>query len=257
MHRSWLAAAVLATALLGAPAATARPSAPQQPKPWCGPNVTTLTDHVCYVDGGKDAAGRRTLVIYLHGILAKIPGFQYVQQRWMAQEAKSNSFTLLIPTAPSEGAGYAWPTTAKALAEKEAGILAGIKKARADLEEKMGTKFDETFIVGFSSGAYYASSLATRNAIDVNGYIVLAGGYAKLKPGDEPATRAPIFVGVSAADPGSANHSRALAGALARARWPSKVESRNTGHGVDRAFMAHGISWLRARSGNGSRIAAK
>jgi len=248
MRRSHLAAAVLASSLLVAPTVSAegRGSAPAKDKPWCGPDVTTLSDHVCYVDGGADTTGRRTLVVYLHGVLAKTPGFQYVQQHWMAQEAKSNSFTLLMPTAPDASGYYAWPGSAKALKDQEAAILDGIKKARADLEKRAGAPFDETFVVGFSSGAYYASSLAVRGALDVDGYIVLAGGGAWMKPGEQPATRAPVFIGVSAADPGSADHSRAFAGLLGQAHWPLRVETRNTGHGVDRAFLAHGITWLRA-----------
>ncbi|MEA2749294.1 MAG: hypothetical protein QOI41_3437 [Myxococcales bacterium] len=245
MRRSCLAAAVLASSLLTARTVSAEAGAAAKERPWCGPDVTTLSDHVCYVDGGPGSTGRRTLVIYLHGVLAKTPGFQYVQQRWMAQEAKLGSFTLLMPTAPDASGYYAWPGSAKALKDQEAAILDGIKTARADLEKRAGARFDETFVVGFSSGAYYASSLATRGAIDVDGYIVLAGGGAWMKPGEQPATRAPVFVGVSAADPSSAIHSRAFAGVLAAAHWPSRVETRNTGHGVDRAFMARGLTWLR------------
>ena len=100
-------------------------------------------------------------------------------------------------------------------------------------------------MVGFSSGAYYASSLAVRGAMDVDGYIVLAGGGAWVPPGEQPPTRAPVFVGVSAADPSTADHARAFAGVLAGAHWPFRVETRSTGHGVDRAYMAHGLTWLR------------
>lgn len=209
--------------------------------------MTTLSDHVCYVDGTTttSTASRRTLVIYLHGVLAKTPGFQYVQQRWMAQEAKANGFTLLMPTAPDRGASFAWPGTDKALKENEAPILETIQRSRAELERRAGVKFDETFIVGFSSGAYYASSLAVRGAVDVDGYIVLAGGGAWMRPARETATRSPVFVGVSAADRGSAAHSRGFASMLASAHWPLRMETRNTGHGVDRAFMAHGLAWLR------------
>jgi predicted esterase len=247
MHRTLLAAAAVATSLFTAQAVSARPvAASAEPKPWCGSEVSTLSDHVCFVDGAPAGATRRTLVVYLHGVLAKTPGFQYVQQRWMAQEAKLNGFTLLMPTAPDESGYYAWPGSAKALKEKDAAVVDGIKNARAELEKRNGAKFDEVFVVGFSSGAYYASSLATRGALDVDGYIVLAGGGSWMKSGEEPATRAPVFVGVSAADPGSANHSRGFANMLASTHWPLRVETRNTGHGVDRAFMAHGLAWLRS-----------
>jgi predicted esterase len=215
------------------------------PKPWCAPEVEELSDHVCFLDGGAPADGRRTLVIYLHGALAKTPGFQYVQQRAMALHAKRHGFTVLMPTGPSDGVGYVWPTSEKDQKEKEPAILAGIEKARADVEKRVGHPFDETFVVGFSSGAYYASTLAVRGGLDVDGYVVLAGGSSWAR-GVAPK-RAPIFVGVSAADSQTAGHSRAFAGALASMRWPFRVEERNAGHFVDWTFMAHGIAWLRAQ----------
>jgi predicted esterase len=214
-------------------------------KPYCAPEVSELSHHVCYFDGGAPADGQKTLVVYLHGSLALNNGFFYMQQRAMALHAKKHGFTVLMPTSPSDGAGYVWPTSQTAQKEQEAGILAGIKKARVDLEAKVGHAFDETFVVGFSSGAYYGSSLAVRGALDVDGYIVLAGGSSWVKTPQAPGKRAPIFVGVSAADKQTAGHSRAFAGSLAAMHWPFKVEERNAGHMVDWTFMAHGIAWLR------------
>ncbi len=218
-------------------------------KTWCAPEVKELSDHVCYFDGGTPADGKQTLVIYLHGALAQTPGFFYMQQRAMALHARKHGFTVLMPTGPSDGVGYVWPTGQAAQKEQEPGILAGIAKARVDLEARVGHRFDETFVVGFSSGAYYGSSLAVRNMLDVDGYIVLAGGSSWVKADTmSKSKRAPVFVGVSAADPQTANHSRSFAGALAGMGWPFKVEERNAGHMVDWTFMAHGIAWLRDRT---------
>jgi predicted esterase len=222
-------------------------------KPYCAPEVGELSHHVCWFDGGVPADGRKTLVVYLHGSLAMTPGFFYMQQRAMALHAKRHNFTVVMPTGPSDGVGYVWPTSQKAQKEQEAGVLASIAKARADVEAKVGHGFDETFVVGFSSGAYYGSSLAVRNMLDVDGYIVLAGGSSWVKSSETGGSagakkRAPVFVGVSAADPQTANHSRSFAGSLAAMGWPFKVEERNAGHMVDWTFMTHGIAWLRARS---------
>jgi hypothetical protein len=84
--------------------------------------------------------------------------------------------------------------------------------------------------------------------LDVDGYIILAGGSSWVKTESASAKRAPVFVGVSAADPQTAGHSRSFAGSLAAAKWPFKVEERNAGHMVDWTFMTHGIAWLRERS---------
>ncbi len=217
-------------------------------KPWCAPEVTQLSDHVCYFDGGVPEGGRRTLVVYLHGALAMTPGFAWMQQRAMALHAKKHGFTVVIPTAPSDGVGYVWPTSQTAQKDQEAGILAAIQKARAEVEKRVEHPFDETFVVGFSSGAYYGSSLAVRGALDVDGYIVLAGGSSWVRADHVAQKRAPVFVGVSAADPQTAAHSRAFGGALGAMGWPARVEERNAGHMVDWTFMAHGITWLRERT---------
>ncbi len=243
---------MLAACAFVAPAAQAAPKNAKlaaEPKPWCAPEVTELSDHVCYHEGGTPSDGRRTLVIYLHGALAQTPGFQYLQQRAMAMHADRHNFTVLMPTAPSDGVGYVWPTGQKAQKEQEPAILAGIAKARTDLEQKVGHKFDETFVVGFSSGAYWGSSAAIRGVLPADGFIVLAGGSSWAQRGDTDVPRAPIFVGISAADPQTANHSRALAGTLASMHWPYKAEERNAGHMVDWTFMAHGIAYLRNLKG--------
>lgn len=251
--RPWLAGVVLAVwALSSGPSASAGGSRGATPadesKPWCAPEVSELSDHVCFSEGGTPADGRRTLVVYLHGLLATTPGFQWLQQRAMAFHAKRLAFTVLLPTSPKVDRAYVWPTSRAAQEQQEAEIVAGIQKARADLEQRLGHGFDEAFVVGFSSGAYYASSLAIRGVLDVDGYIVLVGGASWVRSEATATRRAPVFVGVSAADAQTASHSRAFAAALAGMGWPYRVEERNAGHMVDWAFMTHGIQWLRART---------
>ena len=244
--RPLLALAVLVACAVATPSASAEPV-----KTWCAPELGELSDHVCFVDGGAPVPPdeqRRTLVIYLHGALATKPGFAWMQQRAMATYAKRHGFTVVIPTGPSDGVGFVWPASAKDLKEKEPAILAGLKQARSDVARRVGHAFDETFVVGFSSGAYYASSLALRSALDVDGTIVLAGGAGWVTPAEGSGKRAPVFVGVSSADPLSAAHSRGLAGSLATLHWTARAEERAVGHGVDGVFMSHGIAWLRDRT---------
>lgn len=221
-------------------------------KPWCAPEVHELSDHVCYAEGTVPEDGRRTLVVYMHGAYATTPGFAWLQQRAMALHAKRLGFTVLLPTSPLVKNAYVWPTSEAAQKEQETTLLAGIKKARADLEKKVGHGFDETFVVGFSSGAYYASSLAVRGGLDVDGFVVLAGGSSWARSAGEGQKRAPVFVGVSAADKQTSGHSRALAGTLATLGWPFKVEERNAGHEVDWGLLTHGIAWLRGRTSKGA-----
>lgn len=236
---------VLTPAAAAGPAAAKVPSG-DSPKPWCAPEVSELDDHVCYFDGGAPSDGRHTLVIYLHGMLATTPGFFWLQERAMALHAKRHNFTVLMPASPKTDVGYVWPTSQVAQREQEAAVVEGLRKDRTALEKRVGHTFDETFVVGFSSGAYYASSLALRGVLDVQGYIVLAGG-STWPRGAATTRRAPVFVGVSAADAQTADDSRAFARSLAALGWPHHVEERNAGHMVDWTFMAHGIGWLRSQ----------
>jgi len=240
-----LVACLVALVILVAPRPAA--AAPTASAPWCAPEVSELSDHVCYFDGGAKDDGRRTLVIYLHGMLATTPGFQYLQQRAMAMHAGKHGFTVLLPTSPLTPGGYLWPTSAVAQKDQEPGVIAGLHAARVALETKLGHPFDEVFVIGFSSGAYYASSLALRSALDVDGYMVLAGA-ASWGPKQTPGKRAPVFVGVSAADKATAQDSRGFAGTLSAMGWPFRVEERQAGHMVDWTFMAHGIAWLREKA---------
>ncbi len=240
---------LLACALPGAAGAATPngPTSPAVPKPWCAPEVTELSSHVCFFDGPVPADGRRTLVIYLHGMLADTPGFAWLQHRAMAIHAKRLGFTVLMPTSPKEDSAFVWPTSESAIKEKEPAIIAGIAQARADLVARVGHDFDETFVVGFSSGAYYGSAAALRSAIPCDGTIVLAGGSAWARPDLTKERRAPIFVGVSAADRQTREHSRAFGGALNALHWPHRTEEQNAGHMVDWTLIAHGIGWLRAQ----------
>lgn len=249
---------LLAFALPGAALAKtpATPAPAQGPKPWCAPEVIELSSHVCYFEAPPPADGRHTLVIYLHGMLADTPGFAWLQHREMALHAKRLGFTVLMPTSPKEDNAFVWPTSEAAIKDKEPAIVSGIAKARADLVARIGHDFDETFVVGFSSGAYYGSAAALRGAIPSDGTIVLAGGSAWARPRlDASCTeapceeheRAPIFVGVSAADRQTRDHSRAFGNALTALHWPHRTEEQNAGHMVDWALITHGIAWLRAQ----------
>ena len=249
---------VAACGLVAAPAVAAPAANPKadskaktfapSPKPWCAPEVNELSDHTCWFDGGVPADGRRTLVIYLHGAYAATPGFQHLQQKALALMAKKHNFTVLLPTAPRSAGGYVWPGGAEAQKNEEQAILANILASKKDLEARAGKKFDETFIAGFSSGAYYGSSLAVRSAIDVDGFMFFAGGSGWVKP-TPGGKRAPVFVAISGADKQTAPHSRALGGSLAALGWPRRVEERaDVGHAVDWGFMQRAITWLRSQS---------
>jgi len=131
---------------------------------------------------------------------------------------------------------------------KKAPIVAGIQQGARGSRKGVGHGFDESFVSRpFSSGAYYASSLAVRGALDVDGYVVLACGglVGSKRTGDDEAARCLRW-----------EQRRAPAdGGPFAARLPPRSPAwdglcgRGTerAHMVDWAFLTHGIQWLRAR----------
>jgi predicted esterase len=228
---------------------TARVDVPEKPRhaaPWCAPETEALPGDVCFLDGGVGA--RRTLVIFLHGAIAKNTTWQHNHQRGLLGLAKGNHVDVIFPRAPLSEKGYVWqgPLVTEPAAEEN--LIAGWMRAKRLLEQRAGRAYDDVFVMGFSSGGYFASSLAMRGRLDVDGYAVLAGGNSAPPPRTPVHRWAPVFVGVCANDPTSANDSRAFAGALDLAGIPRVVSEQPVGHGMSHIHFAYALSYLRAQT---------
>ncbi len=216
-----------------------------RPSPaWCAPEVEELTEGVCHIDGGQPE-GRRTLVIFLHGAIAKDTTWQWTQERALLRQARQAHFEAIFPRAPLGTSGYVWPGSLRAQQGVEQELIDGWIAARKMLEAKSGKPYDDVFVMGFSSGAYFVSSLALRGRLDVDGYAVFAGGVAYApRPGETPHPT-PVFVGVCANDPHTAPDSRALGGALSMRGWPHRVDEEHVGHMFSDVHVVHAVSYLR------------
>lgn len=263
------AAAAVATSLAVAPAGHAAPKktattksklhrAPKAagPLPWCAEELETLPNGLCHVDGGQ-RDDRRTLVVFLHGAIAKDVDWQWLQQRALTRQAKQSKFEAVFARAPLGPSGFVWPGTAAAQATSEQELIDGWREARAFLEKRSGKPYDEVFLMGFSSGAYFVSSLALRGRAAFDGYATFAGGSAGWRAAGDVGTKAPVYVGVCAADRQTAGHSRAFGAALAARGWPHRVDEQRVGHMFSDVHVAHALTYLRharssARSSGGA-----
>ena len=174
----------------------------QAAQPWCAPELQTLPGDVCYAPHPPEPGAQRSLVIFLHGLVKQGAGWQHNQMRGMARAGKRLRFSVLAPRGQPGGSQrhgaemVAWPTGRAAQLAQESALLGHWNKARQLIEKRQGAPFDEVFIVGFSNGAYYASSLALRGRLEVDGYALFAGGSPR-QPLVTSAKRSPIFVGIS------------------------------------------------------------
>jgi predicted esterase len=178
--------------------------------------------------------------------------WQWLQERGIGRVAKELHFDAIVPQAPRVGpngaGGFAWPGLVKSDNEDEQALVDGWLAAKQKLEEKNGYAFDEVYVAGFSSGAYFAAQLALHAKLAIDGYIVMAGG-APAEPSPEAtgSKRVPVFVGVCARDHASAPAAREL-GAVLRVRgWPVRVDEQQFGHGVSDIHVARALAWFRAR----------
>jgi predicted esterase len=214
-------------------------------QPWCAPEIEALAGDACYLDGGYKAdAPKRTLVIFLGGAAARGKTWQWNHMRGVQKLAAGIGFEAIYPKSPLTSRGYFWPESSAGTKEEDA-LIDNWMAAKRALEKRHNRSFDEVFVLGFSSGAYFASSLALRGRLDVDGYAVFAGGL----PGGAVKTPivkfSPVFVGVCGEDEASAPHSRAFAGVLSAAGIPRMLDTQPVGHGLSHVHVHHALSWLR------------
>lgn len=214
------------------------------PLPWCNEEVETLPNGLCHIDGGQ-REGKRTLVIFLHGAIAKDVDWQWTQERALTRQAKQNKFEAVFARAPLGPSGYVWPGTASARETSEQDLIDSWSEARSFLEKRAGKPYDEVFLMGFSSGAYFVSSLALRGRVKFDGFATFAGG-AGGAAREDVAVKAPVYVGVCADDSQTAAHSRAFGGALAARGWPRRVDEQKVGHMFSDIHVAHALAYLRS-----------
>lgn len=214
---------------------------------WCGNGVEALPSDVCYING-RGSSERNTLVIWLHGVIGKNTNWSQDHVKMLTRMAKSTNIEMLFPKGILGAQVYGWPGTAEDQAEHEGALIDQWMTAKQLLEQREGKKFDDVFIFGFSSGAYFASSLAMRGRVDVDGYAVLCGGQPA-PPAQAPGHVAPVFVGVCAEDETTASHSRSYGGSLAAANIPRMVDEENVSHDVSPEHFTKALAYLRKQKG--------
>jgi predicted esterase len=233
---------------------------------WCHESLETLEDEVCYEPGAQpEEEGKRTLVVFLHGLVDGGTDWQHQQQRGMALAAKRLKFSMIAPRGRSGLGGkrrddqIGWPTSETAREAMEDEVIAEWMKAKETIETREGKKFDRVFVMGFSNGAYYASSLALRGKLDVDGYAVFAGGSAF--PGAERLGKAtknkkPVFVGVATKD-STAKDGQGLVKLLKKLKWPHASSSKKVGHVVADTQLESAVAFLRGDSKKPKATATK
>lgn len=252
-RRSAVAAAGCAVLALwfGLPAAASE-SEPGPGDAWCAPELESVTSTVCYhAPGGPSAERPGTLVIFLHSLIGEGSSWAWQQQRLMMTYSDRYGFNALIPKGRGGlGPGrdpnvLAWPTARTLQEQHEDAMIEEWTRARALVEKRSGS-FDKVFVFGFSNGAYFATSLALRGKLAVDGYGAFAGGnggkYHSILAQKAPR-RVPLFVGYGTKDP---DHLRqeGLVKLLRQLGWPHRSRADRVGHTVTDAQVRGALTFL-------------
>jgi predicted esterase len=251
-----LAVTAIALAVLGSSRLARAESARAR---WCAPELEALSEAACYfaptaapaIDGAQPPQRSRSLVIFLHPLVGAGSDWQWDQQRMFARLGTTFGFSVLMPrgrlgVGPKRAPNiYAWPTSANMQTRYEDEIIDEWMQARRVVEKREG-KFEKVLIFGFSNGAYYATSLAMRGRLEVDGYGIFAGGsgskYLRLLAA-KAERRSPIFVGYGTKDP--AHHDqRDLIKMLRALSWKHRVKSAHVGHTVTEDQIRGALGFL-------------
>ncbi|WP_437794047.1 alpha/beta hydrolase [Sorangium sp. So ce693] len=252
-----------APAASAAPAAAPTASAPASPQDaaaarWCAPELASLPGEVCAFLPAREAPGPRVLVIFLHGVVQPDSGWQWAQQRGAARAGARHGVAVMMPRG-RRGIGpkamedwWCWPTASAAQTAHGDALIAEWDAARAELERRAGGRFERVLVFGFSNGAYYATSLAMRGRLPVDGYAAFAGGSGARyleRAGAQTKPRAPVFVGWGGKDPAHQDQV-ALAKMLRRLKWPSRSLGKpRAGHAMTDEQVDQAFAFLSGRRG--------
>lgn len=224
------------------------------PSDWCAPELETLPHDVCYAKGPASPAGKRTLVVFLHGLTKLGSGWQYNPQKGMVRAGKRLGFSVLAPRGRT-GLGdkaekdetISWPTSNRTVEDE---VISEWMDAKALIEKRDGAPFDEVFVIGFSNGAYFASSLALRGKLDVDGYGIFAGGSAgkgTVASSKNVKNRRPVFLAIATKDETTSKKAKELGKALKELKWPHASMSKPVGHTIGDEQLDKSLSYLRAQ----------
>ncbi|MDF3065130.1 MAG: hypothetical protein K0R38_731 [Polyangiaceae bacterium] len=209
-----------------------------------------MDESTCYV---LPDAPTEELLIYLHGIVppTKISRQKTNFETVVKAASRRANVAALMPRgraglAPKGHEGWwGWPTSRASYQSLASELLAELDDKRRRLEVLTGRPFQRVYLAGSSSGAYFVTALASRQALPVDGYGIISGGadvpdvdFAKLR-------RTPVYIGFGTYDTVGAG-ARAFGARLARVGFPVKVAAHPLSHGTAEIYLDEAFAHFRA-----------
>jgi dienelactone hydrolase len=205
---------------------------------WCADGLEPVSGGGCLaVPMGADAgAGPWPLVVYLHGLYERDrPNEELDRQRRVAARATARGFAVLAlrgaigvchPDVADFATRYCWPSNEQ-VAERARDFVDAWPAAIAAAQRHAGN--GARYVLGFSSGGYFAALLAARSLFSADAFVIAHGG--PVEPVRGRAGGAPILL-LSADDDVAQGEMCRLDDDLTREQWPHDHRARDGAHGL-------------------------
>jgi dienelactone hydrolase len=176
------------------------------------------------------------LLIYLHGVYEQDhPDEELDRQRRVAARATSRGFAVLAlrgglaachPGVADFAARFCWPSNEQ-VADRALEFVDGWSTALSAAEKSVGR--GPRFVLGFSSGGYFAALLAARGLFTADVFVVAHGGPVEPIHGRDGG---PPLLLLSADDDVAQGDMVRLDDELTREGWPHDHRARDGAHGL-------------------------
>jgi predicted esterase len=201
----------------------------EAPADWCAPGFHPVAGGGCLaMRPDRDA---QPLIVYLHGRYARDASANEVdRQRRLGDHATARGFAVLAlrgrlgGCGPGMSAWYCWPTSANPPAAG-ATVVAGWRRAIAEAQARTGAR--QLFLLGFSSGGYFAGIVASHGLLEVDAVAVAHAG--PVEPVHPVASTPPVLL-LSADSDMSQRDMIRFDQALGREHWAHDCYARPGGH---------------------------
>jgi dienelactone hydrolase len=176
------------------------------------------------------------LVLYFHGIYdSATPTEELERQHRVAAHGTARGYAVLAlrssegachPSLPAYATRYCWPSNEE-VADRAGTFVDGWQVVMGATEQRVGK--GPRYVLGFSSGGFFAVLLAVRGLYPADAFVVAHAG--PVEPVKALGKKAPILL-LSADDDMSQEGMVRLDDELSREQWPHQHSARSGGHAL-------------------------
>jgi predicted esterase len=198
---------------------------------WCAAGFEPIAGDGCLAAAETPRAGQ-PLIVYLHGRYARDAATEEVErQRRLALRATARGFAVLalrggvgVCTAPELANWFCWPSNERN-ADRAPTFVTAWARPLATAHERTDSR--SCFLLGFSSGGYFAGLIVMRGLLEVDALVVAHGG--PVEPVQALRGKPPLLL-LSADDDVAQDEMIRFDEELAREQWAHDSYARSGVH---------------------------